>query len=69
MERAILVNLATTRPEKEAAEESLDELAGLARMGAEVHVRQFGAAQSVLHRRRKELGCPGELPADVDFRP
>ncbi len=73
MERAILVNLAKTRTEKEAAEESLDELSGLARAaGAEVvkRVRQFRPRPSprsfVGEGKVEELGLVrAELGADV----
>jgi len=73
MERAILVNLATTRPEKEAAEESLDELAGLARAaGADVvkRIRQFRPRPSprsfIGEGKLEELGrLKDELPADL----
>lgn len=73
MERAILVNLATTRTEKEGAEESLDELAGLARAsGAEVvkRVRQFRPRPSprsfIGEGKLEELRrFRGELQADL----
>ncbi|MGB8952702.1 MAG: GTPase HflX [Candidatus Aminicenantales bacterium] len=48
MEKAILVNLATTAAEKREAEESMDELAGLARAaGAEVARKIFQTRPSV----------------------
>jgi GTP-binding protein HflX len=73
MKRAILVNLATTRPEKAAAEESLDELAGLARAaGSEVvkRVRQFRPRPSprsfIGEGKLEELGrLRDELGADL----
>ena len=62
MERAILINVATTKEEKDCAEDSLNELAGLtASAGAEVVERVFQVRPRISPRFFVGTGKAGEI--------